>query len=191
MEDIKSEILGRFRIEYSVFKSPKLNEVHAYIAASRTAKKGSDLLSLPRSLVEQLGIEDTGIVLSVRTDTETVFERNMYLSVGGNYIMTADTNIHGRFCLSRDVSDIHDIGFFPVPEKLVLYINGCEIGDIPNKAITGIAKLKCEDQYCGSTYMKLRKYEKQLRFPRLVLGRNSLSGTMSVKDGKWNISISC
>ena len=196
MENAKLEILKRFRIEYSVCKINHqtrglVQEVDTFIAASPAAKKDSKYLSIPKVLVDIL-LPDTDkqrLVLTVKNGTTDLLRKHMYLTVGGNYIVHAETNMFGKYCLSDDVADIHRLGLSNSPEQLTLYINDVEVGTIPDKAVESGATLNCEDKYFGVTYSKLRKYRKQLLFPNMKIGKRFCSGVLSATDGKWNISI--
>lgn len=194
MEDIRLKIINRFRIEYSVFKINHqtmglVQEVYSYIAASKAAKNDSKYLSIPADLLNGLLTDTSTVVLNIKKGSTDLLRKHMYLTIGGNYIVYADTNVFGKFCLSDDVADIHELGFSSSPEPLTLYINDVEIGTLPDRALTGCAKLNCKDEYSGVTYSKLRKYKKQLRFPKMKIGKQMYSGVMSAADGKWNISI--
>jgi hypothetical protein len=194
MENIRLEILKRFRIEYSVCKINHqtmglVQEVDCYIAASPSAKNDSKYLSIPADLMNKLVSDTSKVVLNVKKGSTDILRRYMYLTVGGNYVVHAETNMFGKFCLSDDVADIHELGLSSSPEPLTLYINDVEIGTLPDKALTGCAKLNCEDKHFGVTYSKLRKYRKQLHFPKMKNGKQMYSGVLSAVDGKWNIRI--
>ena len=194
MEDAKNEILKRFRIEYSVFKINHnkmglVQEVNSYIAASPAAKKDSKYLSIPADLLDKLVTDTSKVVFCVKNGSTVLFSKHMYLTVSGNYIVHAEKNLFGNFCLSDDVVDMHELGLSSSPEPLTLYINDVEVGTLPDKALTSKADLNCEDENAGVTCAKIRQFRKQLRFPKMKIGKCMYKGSLSAVDGKWSISI--
>jgi hypothetical protein len=194
MEETKSEILKRFRIDYSVFKINHskmglVQEVVGYIAATANAKKDSKFLSIPADLMDKLITDTSKVVFSVKNGSTVLFSERMYLTIGGNYIVHEEKNIFGNFCLSGDVTDMHELGLSSSPEPLTLYINDVEVGTLPDKALTSKADLNCEDENSGVTYAKIRQFRKQLRFPKMKIGKCLYKGSLSAVDGKWSISI--